>query len=170
MAASAPGQWVADGRSGDGRGLHGRGVTETRWRAAAISDLCSLREGLRALTRRNGHIEDGAAERVKRANAVLSRMPVVVRLAGDGTGTPQVLLTGRGRATPLNEAVAAVSAAYLRCEAAGTLARVKTCDRAACRWAFFDASKNTSRRWCAMSSCGNQIKNRRYRARNALTP
>jgi predicted RNA-binding Zn ribbon-like protein len=33
-----------------------------------------------------------------------------------------------------------------------------------CRWLFLDHSKNHSRRWCSMNSCGAITKMRRYRA------
>jgi predicted RNA-binding Zn ribbon-like protein len=47
--------------------------------------------------------------------------------------------------------------------------RLKLCGRQACRWAFFDRSKNHSSRWCTMASCGNREKARRFRTR-ARTP
>jgi predicted RNA-binding Zn ribbon-like protein len=31
--------------------------------------------------------------------------------------------------------------------------------------AFYDRSKNSSRTWCSMSSCGNRAKTRAYRGR-----
>lgn len=33
-----------------------------------------------------------------------------------------------------------------------------------CRWLFLDTSKNRSRRWCSMNTCGSIMKMRRYRA------
>ena len=36
------------------------------------------------------------------------------------------------------------------------LAKVKRCANDACQWLFIDDSKNGSRRWCSMSSCGNR--------------
>ncbi|HKB18178.1 MAG TPA: CGNR zinc finger domain-containing protein [Candidatus Dormibacteraeota bacterium] len=41
--------------------------------------------------------------------------------------------------------------------------RMKLCNSAECRWAFFDRSKNHSSRWCTMQSCGNREKARRFR-------
>lgn len=43
-------------------------------------------------------------------------------------------------------------------------ARLKLCNSEACRWAFYDRSKNHSSRWCSMASCGNRMKARRFRA------
>jgi len=39
-------------------------------------------------------------------------------------------------------------------------ANVKTCP--ACGWFFLDTSKNKSRRWCSMATCGSNAKARRY--------
>lgn len=46
------------------------------------------------------------------------------------------------------------------------LARVKQCeDLRGCGYLFIDTSKNRSRRWCSMESCGNRAKVQRHRAR-----
>jgi predicted RNA-binding Zn ribbon-like protein len=47
----------------------------------------------------------------------------------------------------------------------GTWSRLKTCRN--CRWAFWDASRNRSATWCSMTLCGNRLKVKRYRARQA---
>jgi len=47
------------------------------------------------------------------------------------------------------------------------LARVRECASETCDWVFVDASKNRSRRWCDMRSCGNRAKARRHYARRA---
>jgi predicted RNA-binding Zn ribbon-like protein len=44
--------------------------------------------------------------------------------------------------------------------------RLRECAGADCRRLFLDRSKNGSRRWCAMSDCGNLAKARRHRARS----
>ena len=43
------------------------------------------------------------------------------------------------------------------------LSRVKECPN--CGWLFLDTSKNQSRRWCSMNTCGARDKMRRYHAR-----
>jgi len=43
--------------------------------------------------------------------------------------------------------------------------RLKLCHDPACRWAFYDSSRNHSSRWCKMASCGNRQKARRFRER-----
>ncbi|MGH9431847.1 MAG: CGNR zinc finger domain-containing protein [Terriglobia bacterium] len=42
------------------------------------------------------------------------------------------------------------------------LARVRTCGARDCGWLFLDTSRNHSRRWCKMQSCGNRDKVRRH--------
>jgi predicted RNA-binding Zn ribbon-like protein len=39
---------------------------------------------------------------------------------------------------------------------------VRVCASDDCNWLFFDTSKNHSRRWCDMKSCGNRAKARRH--------
>ncbi|CAA9210851.1 MAG: protein of unknown function DUF1470 [uncultured Chloroflexia bacterium] len=40
--------------------------------------------------------------------------------------------------------------------------RVKVCPGEDCGWLFLDASRNGTRRWCAMEGCGNRAKARRH--------
>jgi predicted RNA-binding Zn ribbon-like protein len=42
------------------------------------------------------------------------------------------------------------------------LPRVRECASDTCAWLFIDTSRNRSRRWCDMKSCGNRAKVRRH--------
>ena len=68
-------------------------------------------------------------------------------------------------------AQAAHSAAELL--AAPEIARVKLCGQGRCDWLFLDDSRNRSRRWCDMATCGNRAKARRHyervRGRNSAS-
>lgn len=46
-----------------------------------------------------------------------------------------------------------------------SLDRVKRCPGEGCGWLFLDTSRNGSRRWCDMSSCGNRARVRAFAAR-----
>lgn len=46
---------------------------------------------------------------------------------------------------------------------------VRECASDTCTWLFMDTSRNRSRRWCDMRSCGNRAKVRRHRARRRAT-
>jgi predicted RNA-binding Zn ribbon-like protein len=52
----------------------------------------------------------------------------------------------------------------------GTWERMKACRADDCRWAFLDTSKNKSRAWCSMESCGNRAKVNAYRQRHQHYP
>ena len=59
--------------------------------------------------------------------------------------------------------VARAAASLLTSDLAG---RVRECeDDRGCGYLFIDQSKNHSRRWCSMDSCGNRAKARRHYAR-----
>lgn len=47
------------------------------------------------------------------------------------------------------------------------VSRIRTCASETCRWLFLDTSKNHTRRWCEMKTCGNRMKARRFQARVA---
>jgi predicted RNA-binding Zn ribbon-like protein len=44
--------------------------------------------------------------------------------------------------------------------------RVRQCGADDCAWLFLDLSKNRSRQWCDMASCGNRAKAKRFRAKS----
>ena len=50
-------------------------------------------------------------------------------------------------------------------QADGTWSHLKACANTECHWAFYDRSRNHGGTWCEMSSCGNKLKNREFRAR-----
>lgn len=71
------------------------------------------------------------------------------------------------RAGDLASDVAAVAlVALLRATARPTWSRVKACRGTDCGWVFLDTSRNGSRRWCDMATCGNRAKTTAFRARH----
>jgi predicted RNA-binding Zn ribbon-like protein len=47
----------------------------------------------------------------------------------------------------------------------GTWSRLRACRKTSCRFAYYDRTKNASRAWCSMATCGNQAKAQRRRER-----
>jgi len=45
------------------------------------------------------------------------------------------------------------------------LSRLKQCPPDDCQWLFIDRTKNGSRRWCEMATCGNRAKKQVHRTR-----
>ena len=58
-----------------------------------------------------------------------------------------------------------ISTAIVEATLLGTWTRLKVCRSEACRWAYYDHSKNGSSCWCSMRVCGSREKARAYRAR-----
>jgi predicted RNA-binding Zn ribbon-like protein len=52
----------------------------------------------------------------------------------------------------------------------GRLARLRLCERPECGWCYYDGTKNRSGRWCSSDPCGDVMKTRAFRARQASGP
>jgi predicted RNA-binding Zn ribbon-like protein len=117
-----------------------------------------LREALRrtALANNTGATD---ARAVRELNQVADRARMVVAFGADGTARLDPSVDGVEAA--LARILSAVYAAVLT----GSWTRLKACANDTCQWAFYDASKNRSARWCEMADCGNDAKGRAYRAR-----
>jgi predicted RNA-binding Zn ribbon-like protein len=58
-----------------------------------------------------------------------------------------------------------ITAQALRLLEDDRLERLRLCGGDHCGWLFLDLSKNSSRRWCDMATCGNVAKARRFQKR-----
>jgi predicted RNA-binding Zn ribbon-like protein len=121
--------------------------------------LAGVREGLRALVILNsgGPVPDPATALPLHELVQDGPVRVVVDEGGDialSTGGDSV----RSR---LLELLLAVRDARLD----GTWIHMKACANDDCLWAFYDRSRNHGGTWCDMSTCGNKLKNRDFRAR-----
>jgi predicted RNA-binding Zn ribbon-like protein len=135
------------------------GMSVGRLSGTEVERAVELRETLRALLiANNGQAVDEQA--LRRLNAAAARTRV--RLAFGGT-TASLIPQGTGIERALGHIIAAVFGAMVD----GNWPRLKACRRDACRWAFYDHSKNKSGTWCAMEICGNRVKTRAYRRRTA---
>jgi predicted RNA-binding Zn ribbon-like protein len=65
----------------------------------------------------------------------------------------------------LRSGLAAIVAASVTSRIKGTWTRLKICPAEDCQWAFYDISRNRSKRWCSMETCGNRHKVRAFRDR-----
>src|SRR6266446_5025808 len=78
--------------------------------------------------------------------------------------------TGEGYAWSLDPSASALEAAMqplvesaVSLLTSAKLERLRRCGRSTCYWLFIDETRNHSRRWCEMASCGNVVKVRRHR-------
>jgi predicted RNA-binding Zn ribbon-like protein len=125
-----------------------------RLRPADLTIAITIREGLRAvLLGHAGHPVD--PEAVRRLDEALATAPVLLSLAGGG---PRLVPAG---GPALGGALAGLVEAVRQSAEDQVWTRLKACDRETCRWAYYDASRNQSRRWCSMAGCGNYVKMRR---------
>lgn len=119
--------------------------------------LTEVREGLRSLLLENaGHEGDPAA--LARLDEALASVPLRLRIDGGLRWSPV-------EDRPAAHAIAAVVDAVERARVDGSWSRLKACARDTCQWAFYDASRNRSGRWCSMAGCGNYVKMRRRASR-----
>lgn len=141
-------------------GLHewlaAAGLPVTGVSAAEHARAVALREAIRDLVGADAHAAAAINEAARRADL----RPIL-----DGEDSRLEPAAG-GVDGALGHIVAAIHTAV----AEGTWPRLKACDRDACRWAFYDHSKNQSSHWCSTAGCGAREKNRRaYRRRVAAS-
>jgi predicted RNA-binding Zn ribbon-like protein len=128
--------------------LESEGLT-TRDVAALQRD----REAIRELIAANaGRPVDAEAE------AALERMTASIRPWA-------ALVDGRVELTGGGDALTTVLLAVAEATATGAFGRLRICDNDACRWAFYDGTKNGRSRWCHPAVCGNRAHTRAYRER-----
>jgi predicted RNA-binding Zn ribbon-like protein len=86
--------------------------------------------------------------------------------AGATRGSPWEASWQWGRfATHLELPIWAVAKSAMGLLTSPDVRHVHACKSDTCRWVFLDTSKNHSRRWCDMKTCGNRMKARRFQAR-----
>jgi predicted RNA-binding Zn ribbon-like protein len=129
--------------------------------AAKPADLrraLELREAVRALLlANNGMPLDGDA--VELLNRAAARSRIVA--AFDDNASWRIEPAAQG----VDRALGRLLALIFRAMSDGSWSRLKACANPECGWAFLDASKNHSARWCDMATCGNRMKARRFRER-----
>lgn len=126
---------------------------------AGLDVVLELRWALRALASAN-HAGQPDAQAAERFAAIARRLPL--HAAADPSGDLRLVGGGYGA----QQAAARIIGAVMSASMNGAWSRVKICPADDCLWAFVDQSKNQSRRWCAMGTCGNRHKTRAYRQRH----
>lgn len=127
------------------------------------SNALEFREAIRAVAVANcaGDLKPGA---VATLNRIGERAALSFALGSDGNAT----LRPRGRG--IDEAFGHLLAIMYETAVDGSFLRLKGCANVECQWLYIDQSKNRSRKWCEMESCGNAINARAYRHRRRLAP
>ena len=143
------------------RWLVDAGVLRPSGRVTArdVQHALELRAGLRALLRSRQGLPYERGD-LERADRVARGLPVVLDLTASGGPALDPSRAGAQGALERIAATVAVAAAT------GALDRLKVCSADDCQFVFYDHSRSGTQRWCAMETCGNRVKTRRYRARH----
>jgi predicted RNA-binding Zn ribbon-like protein len=108
----------------------------------------------------NGYVKDALAHRriapVAASASAPTRVPTMVSDGGE------FAWEWMGQGSDLAAPFWPIALAAAELLASDDLALVRECRSATCRWLFLDQSRNHSRRWCDMKTCGNRVKARRY--------
>jgi predicted RNA-binding Zn ribbon-like protein len=129
-----------------------------------IAELERLRDLLRRLA---GTVASGrqlSPRDLAELNAVLGRAPVRARIVAEPDGGYAVEMTpvaAGWRELAVRELAGSFGSLLRRSRPPH---RLKLCANPECRAAFWDESRNRTRRWCDPSGCGNRARVRRHRA------
>jgi predicted RNA-binding Zn ribbon-like protein len=126
---------------------------------ADLQLLRDVREALRAVLVRNGGGPAPTEAQWKPLRTVAAGGVARAEVDADGN----VGLVAAGDSVP--ERLVDLLLIMRDAQRHGSWARLKVCGNDECRWAFYDRSRNHGGTWCEMSSCGNKLKNREFRAR-----
>jgi predicted RNA-binding Zn ribbon-like protein len=121
--------------------------------------LITLREALRDVLSVHAGCECDVGDATAVLDTESSRVPLQVRIGGDGSVALAPARSG------IDGAVARLLAAIASASIEGTWRRLKACRDMTCGYAFYDSSRNASSAWCSMAVCGNRAKARRHRER-----
>jgi predicted RNA-binding Zn ribbon-like protein len=148
-SAEAAGTWLTN------RGLLPNGSAVG---VDGLERLRELRELLRALAQANNgeRIDRGVLPSLDR---IAARVPLAIRF---GTlGGPALGPVADGVDGAIGRLLVIVHEAMRN----GSFQRLKRCPGEGCPHTFYDASRNRTGTWCAMSVCGNRTKVRSYQSR-----
>lgn len=124
---------------------------------ASLRTVVRLRAAIFDYVRGEGELDPRTAPTIEAATA-----GAPLRLSVGGGRQSSLVASGSG----IDRALGELAAALYRASITQDLSRLKTCK--ACGFAFYDVTKNRSRVWCEMSSCGSQQKAKAYRKRHRV--
>lgn len=130
-----------------------------------VAALKELRRWLRRLAESLSAGGTAEPDDLERLNRLMAGGPVIRQL-GEGS---QLNLLPAQESWP--QVMAEIAASCARTLAEGEGARVRICENTDCLWAFYDDTRNRTKRFCEDKTCGNLMKVRRFRAKqkNAST-
>lgn len=150
---------------GEAARLAARSEREPGAAAAAFGRALDLREALYRLFSAAAAGRPPAAGDLALVNAALPEALARLRLEPRGSGFGWAW--EEKAAEPLDAPLWPVLRSAAELLTSEELPRVRECAATSCTWLFVDRSRNRSRRWCSMETCGNRAKaHRHYRRRS----
>lgn len=149
--------------------LRRRAVEQPSGASAALVEAQRIRGVLRALALRgrDPRAALGRAQAVEEINRVLSRSVGTRRVesTGDGAYARSFVPVGDAFGGLVIPIVESAVDSLVR----GELGRIHRCADPRCPRVFADDTKNKTRRWCEMKTCGNRAKAKKHRALRGRT-
>lgn len=143
-------------------------ATPVKDQAAAVKEARRLRENLHAIFAASaaGILLPRAA--LKHLNEVIRRTAAWRWLtAEDDPDKRNIRCLWDFKGAPADAALGPVAWKAAELLELGELDRLKKCPGENCGWLFMDVSKNRSRQWCSMKTCGNLAKVKRFREKQS---
>jgi predicted RNA-binding Zn ribbon-like protein len=135
-------------------------LTDSLPPAVPLRSLASLREFLRGVAENLAAGRSLSASDLRTLNAALM-VPARQKLFQHQNGFRAELFPVRsGLPWILSRIAASLADTLTRYDGE----RVKICANDGCRWAYYDVTKGSTRRWCSDRTCGNRDRVRRARA------
>jgi predicted RNA-binding Zn ribbon-like protein len=145
--------------AGEAARLAGRAEQDPEAAAAALALGRSLRETLYRTLSAIAASRAPAAADLERLNAALPEALSRLRLERRGSEFVWAWATPED---PLEAPLWPILRSAAELLTSAERQRVRECGGSTCSWLFVDRSRNRSRRWCSMETCGNRAKARRH--------
>jgi len=139
--------------------LSGRAKREPQAATAALARSRDLRETLYRTFSTLAADSGPEAADLERLNAALPEALSRLRLERRGT---ELVWSWAAPDEPLEAPLWPVVRSAAELLTSQERQRVRECAGSSCTWLFLDRSRNRSRRWCSMETCGNRAKAHRH--------
>jgi len=137
-------------------------------KAAAVKEAHALSATLRLLFQAAARGEMLSQKALDHLNAIVRETAAWRRIAACDDGGRKVDCGWEFKGAPPAAILGPIVWRAVELLETGPVDRVKECASDDCRWLFLDTSKNRSRQWCSMETCGNVAKVRRFRERSKI--
>lgn len=142
---------------------HGRLAThyrrDPRASAAALAKAVTIRDLLVSIFAGLANGRSISSQRFFELNSALEEVPGFLSVRKD---SDRIAMQWTSAHEGLQRVFFKVLTSAADLLASDRLMRLRECASNDCTWLFVDESRNRSRRWCDMSTCGNRMKARRH--------